>query len=101
MIHIDTRVLAFVVWGLGTVLAYAYVMDGRYRTFLTRRDRRSVREFSASVALFLTALASSIAIGLSLWNEDGEAARQFFSALALGAFFAAGVVMATDRASRQ
>ena len=98
---VDTRLIAYVVWGIGTTLVYFIVLDTRYRAYLRRHDARSRRELQAGFGLFLTALAANLAILLVLFGEETANARGFLSALALGAFFATGIILATERAARE
>ena len=93
----DFRVLTYIVWGIGTTLVYGYVLLRRMRAFRRRNDKRSRRELLTGIGLFLTAFASNLAVLVVLFaREAGQDARSFFVALALGAFFAVGVNMATE-----
>lgn len=94
MTGLDTRFVAYAVWGLGTVLLYTVVLIRARRAYTKRRDRRARRDLIGSFALFITALASFLAITGVLWGPVGTGIRGFLVALALGAFFAAGIVMA-------
>lgn len=94
---LDTRFAVLAVWGLGTVVVYGYVLMRRRRLWLRRRSREDAHELLASVALFITALASALAIGFVLFGPVGTGIRGLFTALALGAFSAAGLVMASDK----
>lgn len=92
---VDTRFLAYCVWGIGTVLVYGMVLVRRRRLWKSRHDLRARRDLVAASSLFLTALFSSAAIFAVLFGQNGTGIRGFMAALALGAFFAAGLVMAT------
>lgn len=94
----DSRFLTYVLWGLGTTLVYGIVLIRKGRAFRKIRDSRSIRELASSFGLFLTAFAANIAI-LAVLFGDTRSVRGFFIAIALGAFFATGVVMATDGSS--
>lgn len=93
---VDLRLAVLLVWGGGTVFVYGRVLRGRYRSFSLHRDERSRRELMASFALFLTALCSCLAVGFVLFGQAGTGIRAFSTAVALGAFFAAGIVMSSE-----
>jgi hypothetical protein len=96
---IDTRLLAYLLWGVGTTLVYGIVLRGRYRAFRVRLDPRARRELMVAFGLFLTALMANLAILLVLFGTPGTGIRGFAVAVALGAFAATGLVMATDEDS--
>ena len=54
------------------------------------------KDVVAGAALELTAIGSALSIALVLFGQIGADYRGFFVALALGAFFGAGVVMASE-----
>ena len=58
--NIDTRLVVYLIWGLGTVVVYGLVLRRARRRMRTHRDRRSRREFIADFARFLVSLASSL-----------------------------------------
>jgi Ni/Fe-hydrogenase subunit HybB-like protein len=93
---LDTKLLFYGIWGIGVILVYGVVLLRTRQRWKVRRDKRAQRDLIAAVALFLAALAASLAIFMVLFGPLGVGVRGFFSALALGAFFAAGLVMATD-----
>lgn len=84
------------VWGGGTVAAYGSVLTRRVHAFRVHHDVRSRRELLAGFGLFMTALAAALAVVVVLFGEAGTGLRGWFSAIALGAFFGAGVVMASE-----
>lgn len=97
MPDLDSRLIAFALWGLGTVAVYADVLRVRLRSWALHHDRRGKREAMSGLALFLTALCSSVAIFLVLFGQAGSGIRGLFVAIALGAFTGAGIVLRTER----
>jgi hypothetical protein len=87
------------VWGGGTVVAYGTVFLHRLRSWHVHRDTRSTRELVSSFGLLLTALSAALAIGVVLLGPEGTGIRGWFVAVALGGFFAAGIVMASETKS--
>ena len=100
LLALDTRVVAYLVWGMGTTALYAFVMDGSYRDYILQRDRRARRELFEDIGLFLTALAANVAILLVLFGENGSNLRGFLVALSLGAFTGVGILKGTERYNR-
>ena len=94
---VDTRLAAYVIWGLGTVAVYGVVLVRRYAEYGQRRDARAKRELMESIASFITSLAALLAITLVLFGPSGTGIRGTFTAIALGAFFAAGLIQALER----
>ncbi len=92
IIDIDTRWIAYLIWGLGTVMVYGLVLRKGWRVWRVRRDRRAQRELMERIARFLVAVASLASLTLALWGEAGTGARGLVIALALGAYTAAGVI---------
>lgn len=99
---IDTRLVALILWGGGTVVVFTVVLVKRWRRFMRHRwDRRRAvrkevrRDVMSSAALELTAVGSAGAIALVLSGQSADF-RGFFIALALGAFLGAGLVMASE-----
>lgn len=97
------RTLMFMLWGGGCVIVFSIVFSKRWLNYRRhRRDRRkSVRrdvrkDVVSGFALFLSALGSAAAVGFVLLGEAGSTPRSFALALALGAFFGAGIIMATE-----
>lgn len=78
------------------MVAYSIVLRNRRRAYATHRDRRSRRELLAGAALFLTALASTLAIVFVLFGQPGSGIRALILSIALGAFTGAGIVMAEE-----
>jgi hypothetical protein len=96
---VDTRFIAFLVWGVGTVLVYGFVLYDRIQRFHQWRDARSLRSMLTAVGLFITALGAGIAIALVLFGQPGSGIRGLAVSMSLGAFFATGLIMATTRYS--
>lgn len=92
----DGRLIVLLIWGGGTVLAYGVVLSKRRFAFRLHHDRRSKRELLAGSALFLTALCSALAIVFVLFGQPGTGIRGLVTAIALGAFTGAGIVMASE-----
>jgi hypothetical protein len=97
MTGIDTRLLVFALWGIGTVIVYGDVLRGRYRAFRAHRDARGRRELYAAFALFLVAAASALSIFTVLFGPAGTGIRGLVVAISLGAFTAAGLVLRGER----
>lgn len=100
MPDLDSRLIAFVLWGLGTVAVYADVLRVRLRSWQLHHDRRGKREALSGLSLFLTALCSSVSIFLVLFGQAGGGYRGIFVAISLGAFTGAGIVLRTERPQR-
>ena len=94
---IDTRILAYLIWGVGCLLMYSIVLAKRRRKYLRHRDARALRDLLEGVTLWLVSLASSVAITLVLFGDGTSGLRGLVSAIALGAFAAGGFVMATEK----
>ena len=97
------RWIVYLLWGGGTVLIFGVVLFRRWSRFQHhRRDRRKAvrrdvrKDMMSGTALFLTALGSAAGIAFVLFGEAGSGLRGFAVALALGAFFGALLVMATE-----
>lgn len=101
LLTLDTRLLAYLVWGIGTTVVYAIVMDGSYRDYIIQRDKRSRRELFEDVGLFATAVASNLAIVMVLFVEQGSDFSRFLTALALGAFTGVGILKLTERIAKK
>ena len=100
---IDARIAFYILWGGGVLIASVVVLTKRWSRFQNHRNdrRRAVRrdvrkDVMSGVALFLTALGASLAIAFVMFGEAGSGLRGFAVALALGAFFGALLVMATE-----
>jgi hypothetical protein len=93
------RLVMLLIWGGGTVVAYGTVFVHRLRSWHLHRDARSTRELVSAFGLLLTSLGAALAIGVVLLGPPGSDIRGWFVALALGAFFAAGIVMASETKS--
>lgn len=96
MNDLDTRFLAFLVWGVGTMAVYTEVVRQRAAAHRIHHDRRSRRDFMSALALWSVSIASSVATAMVLFAAQ-SGLRGMFTAIALGAFTTAGIVMATER----
>jgi hypothetical protein len=96
VIDLDTRVFTLLLWGLGTVLIYGAVLVMRVREYRRHHDRRSRREVMIGFVLFLTALGSGLAVAFVLFGEAATTLRGISTAIALGAFTGAGLVMLSE-----
>jgi len=95
-VNVDTRWLAYMVWGVGTVIVYGAVLRKGYRSWHAHRDNRARRELIERTARFFVALASAAGILFALFGEPGNGFRALVISLALGAFTAAGVIEFRD-----
>lgn len=93
---IDTRLLAYLVWGVGTVIVYLVVLYRRRIAYARLHTRKALQDLVSSFALFITALCSFLAITGVFFTEMGAGIRGFFVAIALGAFFASGLIQMRD-----
>lgn len=100
MADVDTRYVLFAIWGGGSVLVYGRVLYLRIRSYLIHHDGRARRELLAAAALFLVALGCGISVAFLLFGVSGTPVRQTAVSIALGAFLAAGIIMATERRPR-
>ena len=91
-----SRLLFFGVWGIGTLVVYGIVIVYRWKIWRHHHDRRSFRDFLEGFSLWLVAFGASAAVASVLMYPDASTVRGFLNSLALGAFFGAGVIMATD-----
>ena len=92
----SSRILFFGIWGVGTLIVYGIVIVYRWKLWRHHHDRRSFRDFLEGFALWLVSFGASAAVAAVLLYPDASTIRGFLNSLALGAFFAAGVVMAGD-----
>lgn len=92
----SSRLIYFGVWGVGVVITFSIVVFARWRIWRHHRDRRSFRDLLEGVALWIVAAAAAFAVASVLWFPDVSSLRGALNALALGAFFGAGIVMASD-----
>lgn len=97
MTELDTRWIAYILWGVGTVVVYGVVLYRRQGLYVRFPDRRSRRDLMEAVVLFIVALASFLAITMVLWGEPGTGIRGMLVAVALGAYTGAGVIMLSDQ----
>ncbi len=100
LLGLDSRLLAFAVWGLGTVAIYGYVLWRRRHSYLVHHDARSRRDVVEALGLFLVALSAAASIWIVLFVTPGSGVRIFLTTVSLGAFLGVGLVMATESFSR-
>jgi hypothetical protein len=91
-----SRLLFFVLWGGGVLVAFSIVLYCRWKLWKSHRDKRSFRDVLEAVGLWLVAAPAASAIGVLLVAPDQTTARGFLNAIALGAFVGVGLIMATD-----
>jgi hypothetical protein len=93
---LDGRVVVLLLWGGGTLGAYAQVFLNRWRGYRRHHDARSRRDLLEAAGLLLTAFGASAAIALLLFGPIGNGIRGVAVALALGGFLAVGIYMAQE-----
>ncbi len=101
MFDVDGRLIVLALWGGGTVVAYGRVLYLRRESYRIHRDRRSRRDLMAAFGLFLTAVCSGLSIAFVLFGPAGSGPRGFIISVALGAFLAVGILMATEKAEQR
>lgn len=92
----SSRLVFFGIWGVGVIVIYGIVIVCRWQIWRHHHDKRSFRDFLEGFALWLVAFGASAAVASVILYPDASTIRGFLNSLALGAFFGAGVVMATD-----
>ena len=92
----ESRLLFYGVWGVGVLVAFFTVVVCRAYVWNHRHDKRSFRELLEGAAFALVALGASAATAAFALFPEASTLRGFLTALALGAFFGAGIIMATD-----
>lgn len=92
----DTRLLAYLIWGVGCLILFSIVLYHRWRAWRYHHDNRSLRDMIEGIALWIVSVASFLAITLILFGEAGTGIRGLFAGIALGSFAAVGLIMATE-----
>ena len=92
----ESRLLFYGVWGVGVLVAFLVVVVCRVYIWRHRHDRRSFRDLLEGSALALVAFGASAATASFAWFPEASTIRGGLTALSLGAFFGAGLIMATD-----
>lgn len=82
-------------WALGTLALYGIALRRTRSNWLLHHDRRAWRDLLGDLALFITALASTLAIVVVVIDPGALGIRGLLSALALGAFTGVGIVKVT------
>jgi hypothetical protein len=93
-------VLLYAGWAAASAVVYAIVLWLAVRQLQRHRDRRSRRELYMASALFITSLASLTGVMLALADGD-RLVRLGTTALALGAYLGAGIVIALEYLRRE
>lgn len=96
LVYADTKFLAFVIWGIGCFALFSIDLWGAIHSHRAHRDDRSRRDVIEASALWIVAFASLVAIALVLFGPAGTGIRGFATAMALGGFFAYGVIKVTE-----
>lgn len=94
---LDTRLVAFAVWGVGAVLTWGIVLVRRRRHYKRHRDARASRDFTEAVGLFVAALAACVAVLAALFSPGPESIAGLLSSVAMGVFLIVGVYAAMER----
>ena len=96
----STGTVFYAVWAVLSVVVYGVVLVLSMRQLHRHHDRRSRRELYVAVALFITAIASLGGITLALMDSE-RILRLGTTALALGAYLGAGIVIALEYFRRE
>ena len=91
--------LFYTVWSLAALAVYTAVLALAYVELHQHHDKRSRRELYVAAALFMTAVSSMFGVILGLLDA-GTLFRLGFSALALGAYLGAGIVILLEYVRR-
>jgi hypothetical protein len=91
----DVGVLMSVVWALASLAVWGSVFRDSLGYWHRYHDRRAKREVIYSFALFLVGFCSFIAILALVAVPDGRGLRALLTALSLGSFLGAGIVVKT------
>ena len=96
MPDLDWRLILGAAWGGGGVWGYGSVLRIRLRANRVHHDARTRRDLNSGLGLFITALGSGLATVFVLIGPEGASVRGFASAVALGSFLGAGLIMRTE-----
>ena len=94
--NLDWRLILGLLWGGGVVWTYGSVLAIRVKANRAHHDRRTRRDVNAAIALFITALGSGLATVFVIAGSEGSGMRAFLTALALGSFLGAGLIMRSE-----
>lgn len=93
---IDTRILSFLVWGMGTLVLATYVLNAAVDEWNHWHDARGRRDMYIALGLWVVSLASTMSTAAVLFGEPGQGVRMFMIPLALGAFTYVVALMAWE-----
>lgn len=97
----DVLLIAFyAAWAVATVVVFGAVFLRARDKRIDFPDERSLHEYYVATALFMASLSTLFGIGLAI-VQAGTLFRLGFSALALGAFLGAGIVMLLEYPKRK
>lgn len=91
--------LFYLAWAIAAMVVYSGVLGLAIVALREHRDKRSKRELYVAIALYMAAASSLLSVVLAL-VEAGTLFRLGFSALALGAFLGAGIVILLEYVRR-
>ena len=94
------RIFFYAIWGVGVFITFSVVAWYRWRIWRRHHDRRSFRDFLEGSAFWIVAASAATATASVAIFPDASTGRGFLTALSLGAFFGAGIIMATDAHSQ-
>lgn len=94
---LDTRVVAWFIWGLGSVVVWGGILFRRGRHLNRHRDARALRDTMEAVGLFGFALVVCAAIGAALFAPKGTTWAGLLSAIGAGIFLVVGLYALFER----
>lgn len=97
----SSRLLFYGIWGVGVLVIYAIVVYKRWLNHMAHHDRRSKRDLIEGIALGIVALAASASVASVIFWPDFLTGRGFLTSVALGGFFATGIIMATEEKAQE
>ena len=93
-------VSALVIVGLGCLIVYSVVLRDRITEFREYRDRRARRDLVEGIGLWIVAVSSAAAIFLVFFPPSVAGLRGWAVGVAVGAFFALGLLMVSERPAK-
>lgn len=91
----DIGFLMTILWALGAITVWGSVFRDALGSWHRYHDRRAKREAIWAFTLFLVGVCSCFAIAAFVIAPEGRGIRAALSAIALGAFLGAGIVVKT------